>query len=1787
LTVSGSGTDASCPTYNNGIATVTITGGGVGPYTYLWSNGGTTATINGLIAGTYTVDIMDVNGCTASASVTLINVVVGPVLNTNTGLSYCSIQPAISAAATLNGHTITVAAGTYDEDVNINKSIRLLGAGPGSTSIRGVFGGHTNTIRITADNVELAGFTITRLGNNTVDWNNPTINTVGIGIQSTSIDNALVHDNDIVGNMVGVDLNHTSTHTFRNNRINDNHTGMMFRNRTNDLTIIENEIKDNRTVGMVFMDGSSGTNSPVQQAANCNITSNDITGNWYGQVEDLQTGGALPAPGTNLKTLSCNWFGPAPLVVSTSNSAEPAYSVLIPVAYGGTAVAPGGQPDILGIASANIVYGPALTSGVDANVQTTPGRGIYGFQPSVSCTPPCLMTISLSSTDPTCYGVNDGTADVTVTSGGVMPYYYTWSSGSTSDTANGLLAGTYTVIVSDYNSCTASGSITLTDPAFIGSSFMVTACETTTLPWSQVVTTSGNYSNTYTAANGCDSVVTAMVTINYNASSTQSVTACDSYTWNAVVHTTSGTFTTTGLTTAAGCDSTATVILTINESTSSTTSVTACDSYTWNAVVYTTSGTYSTTGLTNDVGCDSTATVILTIDESTTSSTTVSACDSYTWNAVTYTTSGTYTETGFTNAAGCDSSATLILTINVSSYSTTSVTACDSYTWNAVVHTTSGTYTTTGLTTVAGCDSSATVILTINNSSSSSTSITACDSYTWNAVMYTTSGTYSTTGLTNAVGCDSTATVILTINYSSSSSTSVTACDSYTWNAVVHSTSGTYTTTGFTNAAGCDSTATVILTINNSSSSSTSITACDSYTWNTVVHTTSGTYTTTGLTNAAGCDSTATVILTINSSSSSSTSITACDSYTWNAVVHTTSGTYTTTGLTNAAGCDSTATVILTINNSSSSSTSITACDSYTWNTVVHTTSGTYTTTGLTNAAGCDSTATVILTINNSSSSSTSITACDSYTWNTVVHTTSGTYTTTGLTNAAGCDSTATVILTINNSSSSSTSITACDSYTWNAVVHTTSGTYTTTGLTNAAGCDSTATVILTINYSSSSSQTITACGTYTWPQNATTYTSSGTYTYTGVNGSGCPHVYTLYLTITNLTVTATPTGSIVCFGGTANVNVTASGGTPPYIGIGSYSQGDGTTIYTVIDNNGCVGTASATLVAPAKVEGTTSTTPAICGAPVGTATVNATGGTGAYTYLWSDSQTLATATGLLAGTYTVTITDANGCTGTASATVAGAGVIPDPAGAIIGPAGACRNTCVVYSVPPVSGAISYIWTLPSGATGTSTSEQITVCFDNTYNGGFLCVTPTNTCGNGTQSCINIPVITVKPAQPGFIVGNPNPCGGTQYTYSIPPSANALSYTWTVTGSGVTIINGQGSNSVLVSFPTGFGQAVLSVFASNCIGTTSTRSTTLTGIPTHSSALFGPGFVCAGTSGVAYNISSVIGAGSSYFWTTTGDMSIAAAQGSNYTVVNFGPSFVSGLLSVTTSSACGSYTKSYTLRSVPAQPGSIAGPGTNLCNQTGVTYSIPTILGATGYSWTVPPGVTIVSATVDSSSITVNFGPTFTGGGNICVASKNSCGSSAARCYAVTATPGAPANITGSASVCKSYTSVPYSIPVVPGATSGYNWSITGGASVTWVNNAATVNFTSTVASSATLTVNALNDCGASQPSRITILVNAGCRSMADGSAPSAVELSAYPNPTSGMLTVNFEAAESAKYSVKVTDLLGNVLINDIISAVEGVNMQELNLSNVAKGIYLLSVETDGTQAQTLRIVVE
>ena len=119
----------------------------------------------------------------------------------------------------------------------------------------------------------------------------------------------------------------------------------------------------------------------------------------------------------------------------------------------------------------------------------------------------------------------------------------------------------------------------------------------------------------------------------------------------------------------------------------------------------------------------------------------------------------------------------------------------------------------------------------------------------------------------------------------------------------------------------------------------------------------------------------------------------------------------------------------------------------------------------------------------------------------------------------------ATATLTANFSTNLVETQTACDSYTWRGTTYNQSGKYTYDYL-NSANFPSTDTLYLTINNGTFNSQSASACESYTWNRDGKTYNATGNYTYGYTNGSGCPSVDTLRLTITK---PAAPTG-LLCY---------------------------------------------------------------------------------------------------------------------------------------------------------------------------------------------------------------------------------------------------------------------------------------------------------------------------------------------------------------------------------------------------------------------------------------------------------------------------------------------------------------------------------------------------------------------------------------------------------------------------------------------------------------------------------
>ena len=237
------------------------------------------------------------------------------------------------------------------------------------------------------------------------------------------------------------------------------------------------------------------------------------------------------------------------------------------------------------------------------------------------------------------------------------------------------------------------------------------------------------------------------------------------------------------------------------------------------------------------------------------------------------------------------------------------------------------------------------------------------------------------------------------------------------------------------------------------------------------------------------------------------------------------------------------------------------------------------------------------------------------------------------------------------------------------------------------------------------------------------------------------------------------------------------------------------------------------------------------------------------------------------------------------------------------------------------------------------------------------------------------------------------------------------------------------------------------------------------------------------------------------------------------------------------------------------------------------------------YTWTSTNGIAIQSVSPDGLTATVNFTGLFTNNGNICVTATNNCGPGVQRCFTVSARPNAPV-VTGPTSVCKSQAAVVYSVAPVASATS-YLWSVTGGASIIPSGSTASVNYNTALSTSAVVRANSVNTCGASQPGQLTVAVSLFCRTAADDVAVANTEVVAFPNPTTGKATISFNSASESRYLVKVTDVLGNTLMSNAVNAISGYNTQDIDLTGVAKGIYMISVTAADGNTQTLRLIVE
>jgi hypothetical protein len=249
---------------------------------------------------------------------------------------------------------------------------------------------------------------------------------------------------------------------------------------------------------------------------------------------------------------------------------------------------------------------------------------------------------------------------------------------------------------------------------------------------------------------------------------------------------------------------------------------------------------------------------------------------------------------------------------------------------------------------------------------------------------------------------------------------------------------------------------------------------------------------------------------------------------------------------------------------------------------------------------------------------------------------------------------------------------------------------------------------------------------------------------------------------------------------------------------------------------------------------------------------------------------------------------------------------IPVTPGAITGNLSPCMNDTADYSIAAVSGATSYNWTVPAGASILSgqNTTAISVLWGTTS--GNVTVTAGNSCGNSSPSQLTV-TLSPLPLTPGAISGPSTVCANTTVTYSIPPETGVTN-NWTVP-MDATIISGQGTDTITVLW--GVISGSVSVTAQNSCGISypSILYVVAETIPVAAQAISGPDTVCQGQGGYQYSIPAIPNA-TTYIWTLPPGGIISQGQGTNVVQVGFSGTALSGNVTAAGNNMCGTGTES-------------------------------------------------------------------------------------------------------------------------------------------------------------------------------------------------------------------------------------------------------------------------------------
>jgi len=515
-------TNVSCNGANNGTVDLTVTGGTTA-YTYLWNNGATTEDLSSLAAGTYTVTVTDANGCTATTSATI-------------------TQPAQILSATLVPTDVTC-NGANNGSVNLSviggttPYTYIWSNGATTKDISGV-GPATYTVTITDANG------CSTIGSTTV--NEPAVLTANIAGTNVSC----FGGNNGAAALTVTGGNAPYTYLWSNFATTQNLTNLT----AGTYTVIVTDSKGCQAITSVTI------TQPAPLAVSGVITNVTCNGMLNGAVDVTVTGGTtaynyLWSNGATTEDLTGVAAGTYTITVIDANgcTATASYTVTQPQPLTLSGVASNVTCNGAANGSVNITLtgGTTAYSYLWSNGATTEDlSGIAGGTYTVTVTDaqgctvtasytvaePAALTSSIAGTNVTCFGASNGAADLTV-SGGTTPYTYLWNNFQASQDLNNISGGTYYVIITDANGCTKRDSIVITEPTQLaltttttnilcngGATGAVDLTVTGATPgytylWSNGTTTqdlnavaAGTYTVTVTDANGCTATASATLT---------------------------------------------------------------------------------------------------------------------------------------------------------------------------------------------------------------------------------------------------------------------------------------------------------------------------------------------------------------------------------------------------------------------------------------------------------------------------------------------------------------------------------------------------------------------------------------------------------------------------------------------------------------------------------------------------------------------------------------------------------------------------------------------------------------------------------------------------------------------------------------------------------------------------------------------------------------------------------------------------------------------------------------------------------------------------------------------------------------------------------------------------------------------------------------------------------------------------------------------------------------------------------------------------------------------------